>query len=262
MTPSSFMNDSISPEVHGLPFSLSGPPGSGFAIKRGIRGGDLTIAVLRPSPVRRFAPGSYTPPPGIRAGFLQSRLWHVAIPSTRRIVDSSTPPEKFSCFQTSHAKKEMRKIRIWDYEEIEKNRSLPRDWLPDTAMRSGESNTEWRFRMLLRDLQALAAEPEILLQAFSFPGPDYVADDLAEDFAFHVELAERCVQEGLISQEMWNHARAVDAKLEEMSKRHDPSLWTDEALRGGQDWVEVRRLAREALRVMGYDLEPPPPRSM
>jgi len=156
----------------------------------------------------------------------------------------------------------MPKTRIWDHEAIEKNPGAWETPVPDSGMRPGETNTEWRLRSLLRDLQAWAAEPEILLQAFSFPGPDYVADDLAEDFAFHVELAERCVQEGLISQEMWNHARAVDAKLEEMSKRHDPSLWTDEALRGGQDWVEVRRLAREALRVMGYDLEPPPPRPM
>ena len=156
----------------------------------------------------------------------------------------------------------MPKIRIWDYEQIEKNPGAWQTAVPDSGMRPRETNTEWRLRSLLRDLQALAAEPETLLQAFSFPGPDYVADDLAEDFGFHVELAKRCVQEGLISEDMLERARAVLAKLDEMSGIRNAALWTDEALRTRPEWVEVRRLAREALRAMDYDLEPPPPLSM
>ena len=113
--------------------------------------------------------------------------------------------------------------------------------------------------MVLQDLQCLAAEPEVLLRAFWFPGPNYIPDDLAEDFAFHVELADFCVREGLISQELLNHARAVDAKLNQMSGPQDPSLWSDEGLRTREEWVAVRQLARAALTAMGYALEPPPP---
>ena len=154
----------------------------------------------------------------------------------------------------------MNKIRIWEYEEIAENLSPSYEKVPDSAMRPGESNSEWRLRMLLRDLQALAADPEILIRAYDRDIP--VADDLANDLQDRVELALRCVEDGLITQDMWERARDVDAMLEEMSRRHDSSLWTDEALRNRAEWSKVRRLARGALEAMGYDLEPPPPRSM
>jgi len=113
--------------------------------------------------------------------------------------------------------------------------------------------------MLVQDLQCLASEPDVLLQAFWFPGPDYIPDDLAEDFAFHMELAELCVREGLVSLEQFSHVRAVDAKLSQMSGPQDPSLWTDEGVRSREEWVTVRELARGALAAMGYTLDPPPP---
>jgi len=154
----------------------------------------------------------------------------------------------------------VRKLRIWDYEEIAKNTGPSYDKVPDSAMRSGETHTEWRLRMLLRDLQALAADPETLIRAYDPRIP--VADDLVNDFDAHLELAERCVEEGLIAKDMLDKSRVVLEKISEMSKRHDPSLWTNNALRTHPDWLEVRRRALEALRAMGYDFEPPPPRSM
>ncbi len=39
-------------------------------------------------------------------------------------------------------------------------------------------------------------------------------------------------------------------------------IWDYEEIEKNPGAWEVRRLAREALRVMGYDLEPPPPLSM
>jgi len=66
------------------------------------------------------------------------------------------------------------------------------------------------------------------------------------------------VKEGLISQEMLDRALAVDSKFGEMSDRYDPSLWEDEAVATREEWGEVRRLAKDALTAMGYDLEPPP----
>ena len=111
--------------------------------------------------------------------------------------------------------------------------------------------------MLLQDLQKLASDAETMLKAFPpmIPAPD----EVALEFDDHWEFAQRFVEEGLITPKMRERVQTVDRFLSEMSERHDASLWTDEALRKRKEWKEVRRLAREALAAMGYDLEPPPP---
>lgn len=128
-----------------------------------------------------------------------------------------------------------------------------------TVRGEDESGAEYILRLLVQDLQYLAVEPELLLRAFWFPGPDYVADDLANDFDTRLEQAKRCVEEGLLTDEQYAKAMVVDDLLDEMSDRHDPMLWTDEALSYRDEWAKVRDLAMEALAAMGYDLEPPPP---
>ena len=154
----------------------------------------------------------------------------------------------------------MLRIRIWDYEEIARNLSPVYDQVPDSAMRPGETKSEWRLRMLLRDLQALAADPEILVAAYDPRVP--IADDLVNDFDARLELAASCVGEGLISNDASEKCRGILGKISEMTQRHEPALWTNEALLTRPEWLEVRKLAREALKAMGYGLEPPPPRSM
>ncbi len=124
-------------------------------------------------------------------------------------------------------------------------------------MRPGESETGWLLRMLLQDLQTLASDAETLLNAF--PPMIPAADEVALEFADHLEFAQRFVEGGLITQGMLERVRTVDRLLSEMSVRHDVSLWTDEAVRERHEWKEVRRLAGEALAAMGYKLEPPPP---
>lgn len=154
----------------------------------------------------------------------------------------------------------MNRIRIWDYEAVAKNTCPDYREVPDASARPGESQAEWRLRMLLRDLQALASNAETLIAAH----PNFIpaADDLANGFDHHLGLATMCVEEGLITEGMLSCARAVDAKLTELSDRHDESLWTKEALSKHEAWYEIKRLAAEALTAMGYELEPPPPRSM
>jgi hypothetical protein len=157
----------------------------------------------------------------------------------------------------------MSRIKIWDYDAIRRKPAISRKGtivVPDTKRRPDESEAEWHMRMLLRDLQALASDAATLIKAYSGETP--VADDLVNDLDSHLEFAAKCVQQGLISQEMLDYARAVHSKIDEMSERNDPSLWTNEALTTREEWASVRGLAREALRRMGYELEPPPPRSM
>jgi hypothetical protein len=85
------------------------------------------------------------------------------------------------------------------------------------------------------------------------------ADDVVADLDHHLELAKRAIDEGLITRDMWEKIRAVDAKIAVMSDTHDPSLWSDEGLRTRPEWVEVRQLGKDALAAIGYDLEPPRP---
>lgn len=128
---------------------------------------------------------------------------------------------------------------------------------PDATKRHGESEKEWLLRMLLQNLQALACETETLIRAYP-PGIP-VADELVNDFDSHLELVERDREAALLSAHDLDRVRAVWEKIHEMSGRHDPSLWTDEGLRTRPEWEEVRRLGRETLASIGYDLDPPPP---
>lgn len=153
-------------------------------------------------------------------------------------------------------------LQIWDREVIAKGPDLKgavQD-VPDTGAHPGENNLEWILRMLLKHLQALAADVETMLLAYP-PGCGAV-DELVNGFAHYLECSKAVVEEGLVGEGYLDKARLVDQKLTEMSDRHDPMLWTDDALRSKLEWVEVRRLAKEALTAMGYELEPPPPGSM
>lgn len=143
------------------------------------------------------------------------------------------------------------------------SRVFPEDTLkvPDSAIRRGETDAEWRLRMLIRDLQALASDPDTLIAAYDARVP--VVYELVNDFRTHLEWAAvRSVKGGAMTQEMWNTASAVDARLGEMPELENCTRWTAEGLRRSSIWGDARMLARKALTAMGRPLEPPPPRSM
>ncbi len=123
--------------------------------------------------------------------------------------------------------------------------------------RKDESEIEWLLRALLQNLQCLATDAETLIKAYP-PGIP-VANDLVNDFDTHISQAQRCVDDGLITMEAMNSIKSVLAEISRMTERRDPSLWTNEALHSRGEWASVRHIAREALEVLGYDLEPPPP---
>jgi hypothetical protein len=153
-------------------------------------------------------------------------------------------------------------LKVWDYDAIAKGpdlRGAIQD-VPDTGSRLGETSLEWSVRMLLKHLQALAADAETMLLAY--PAKCAAIDELVNDFALYLESSKPLIKEGMVSHEYLDKAHRVDQKITEMSERHDPKLWTNDALRDNLEWEEVRRLAKEALAAMGYDLEPPPPGSL
>jgi len=138
-------------------------------------------------------------------------------------------------------------IPIWD------------EWKPPNDVLSEDQNLEWALKMLLQHLQALAADADTLLRAYP-PDCDAV-NELVNDFDHFLRCSGTAVQHGLVGEGYFDQAHLVDRKLDEMSQRHKPGLWTAEALRTKVEWSEVRLLAELALKSMGYDLEPPPPRS-
>lgn len=56
--------------------------------------------------------------------------------------------------------------------------------------------------------------------------------------------------------------RAVEAMISGMSSKNSPSLWVDKGLRTKREWRVIRELSAQALKDMGYELEPPPPISI
>jgi hypothetical protein len=156
----------------------------------------------------------------------------------------------------------MEKLRIWDYEAIAMGPELKGEIqdVPDTGIRPNETNLEYLFRMLLKQLQTLAADTDTMLRAY--PSNCAAIDELVSDFSHYLECTKELIEERLVEEEFFRGARVLENRIFELSERRDPKYWTDEALRHGPEWVEIRRLAKEALASMGYDLEPPPPRSM
>jgi len=134
----------------------------------------------------------------------------------------------------------MRKIPSWEYEVL-----------------PGESEARFLLRLVLIDLQTLAADAETCIHAY--PSLVQAADEVAEDLDTHLIQFEQAGPSGLASREQLDRIRAVDAKLGEMSGPQDPELWTEKGLRTRPEWAVVRRLARDAVDAMGYEPESPPP---
>src|SRR3990172_4663728 len=128
---------------------------------------------------------------------------------------------------------------------------------PEYSRRNGESETQWLLRALLQSLECLAAEAETVIRAY--PPEIPVADDLANEFDTRVQQARRCVEEGLISEQALKSIETVLSEISQMTERRDPSMWTNQALHFRPEWAAVRRLAREVLATLGFELEPPPP---
>jgi hypothetical protein len=149
------------------------------------------------------------------------------------------------------------KIRIWDTEAIARGSGPD---VPDTERRPGEGSGEWEVRMLLKHLQVLASEPDAVFAAY--PEDCDVAEVLPDDFSEYLGRCWWVVRDGLVPQDYLDAAKLVERQLDEMYDREDPALWTREALRRRPEWAGLRRIAADALAAMGYELEPPPPRSM
>jgi hypothetical protein len=111
---------------------------------------------------------------------------------------------------------------------------------------------------LLWSLQMLAApaQVQVALQ------PDHVAkaDELALEFDHWYECARGSIS-GEWTPEQSTALSTIDASLARMSAggpAFSAELWSVSALHTASKWEEVRGLARNALRCLGWPLEDPP----
>jgi hypothetical protein len=106
----------------------------------------------------------------------------------------------------------------------------------------------------------IRAELGKALLALSLPGPDALAtlpegcakaDELALDYSHFLEVAlENFGSEFSSAQQA--ALRRLDDLLGEMSGPHQAALWTDAAVQGHPKWLEIRRRASEARRLLGW----------
>jgi hypothetical protein len=93
-------------------------------------------------------------------------------------------------------------------------------------------------------------------QIASFPKGTPVPDSIAGHF-FNWSRSLIRHADSAITDEQRSALSALDARLNEMSERHerDKELWTEEGLRSRPEWKEVRRDARKTLESFQWPLE-------
>jgi hypothetical protein len=120
------------------------------------------------------------------------------------------------------------------------------------------NNRSEGFRHLRRSLRRLATAGAE--QAVLFSDLVSSAQDLASDYD-QAAAAVRADYESELSAAQAEALTAIDKKLVTMSRdgdEFDADLWTDTAVRTGEDWAELRILAVAALDAFGWPNDSPP----
>lgn len=121
---------------------------------------------------------------------------------------------------------------------------------------SEQARREWRVREFRSALLALAAEAEVALSVY--PKGVIRPDELALDFDhwFTAVRGENGLRFNAKQSQMLSN---IDTALSRMSGRDNARLWTEDAVRHSPEWGHVREMAREALALLEWPLDPPVP---
>ncbi len=111
------------------------------------------------------------------------------------------------------------------------------------------------LEMLLNATRLLASDADV--QEKTFPDFVQVPDELALNFDDAFRLSDQLEASGYLTRQQVEALERVDKLLEEMTNRHESSLWTLESLRANPDWQAIRAEARSALGVLGVGMGPP-----
>ena len=122
-------------------------------------------------------------------------------------------------------------------------------------MTDDDTQRSWHFRQFRRSLQDLAGAGSDQLALF----PDRVSkpDELAWAFEHWASIVQG-TDESELSATQADAVAALQAKLKTMSRdgaEFGADLWTESALRGSQQWLEVRKLATAALSAFGWQTD-------
>lgn len=119
--------------------------------------------------------------------------------------------------------------------------------------RDAKINVGMFSERLIQSLQLLAADSNTQIDAF----PDYVhiPDELALTYHDCFLLTDQIAEVGLLNRAQVAKQREIDDVLSRMSDTEE--LWTLGALRDSYDWMHVRRMATDALALLGRRKQQP-----
>lgn len=80
-----------------------------------------------------------------------------------------------------------------------------------------------------------------------------VTDEITLDFDHAFRMAERLMEEGLLSRGALPDLRMIDSIFDEMTRDESPDRWTTAALISDAGWGQARRLAQQVLAREGVD---------
>src|SRR5215510_7406162 len=103
---------------------------------------------------------------------------------------------------------------------------------------------------LYQILERLALPPQAQIDYLNHLGVAPLADELALEFHDLHLLVPQLVAQRVLTPQQSEAIDAVSRQLDVMSACQDTSLWREDALRRHPDWVEVRRLAAMAAKVI------------
>ena len=99
-------------------------------------------------------------------------------------------------------------------------------------------------------LQRLASPPQAQIAYLRHLGVAPLADELALEFHDLYLLVPQLTAQRVLTRQQSEALDAVSRQLDAMSACQDTSLWLEDALRRHPDWVEMRRLAAIAAKVI------------
>lgn len=105
---------------------------------------------------------------------------------------------------------------------------------------------------LLLAVEHLAADSETQIAYLTGLGDAELVDELALEFDDEFGIAPQLANAGIIPWRAVELLGALDLALDRMSGPENQRLWTSAALNSGDEWKEIRRLARVALSALSY----------
>ena len=103
---------------------------------------------------------------------------------------------------------------------------------------------------LYQILERLASPPQAQIDYLRNLGVAPLADELALEFHDLHLLVPQLAAQRVLTHQQSEPIDGVSCELDAMSACQDTSLWMEDALRRHADWVEVRRLAANAAKVI------------